>query len=104
MSGTAARAFTAMQTWVHVLERAASLNPAEIQKAANAIYIPGEQLVVPWNGVKFSISGDELGQNELGSGLIGQYQKNSEGDIELQIIYPFEVASSDMIFPFKGFE
>ncbi len=103
MSGTAARAFTAMQTWVHVLESAGSLQPEKIQKAANALFIPGEQLVVPWNGVKFSISGDERGQNMLGSGLIGQYQKNSQGNIELQIIYPFEFATSDMIFPLKGF-
>ena len=34
-------------------------------------------MVVPWAGVKFSTSGDELGQNVLGSGLVGQYQKEA---------------------------
>ena len=44
-----------------------------------------------------------MGQNVLGSGLIGQYQKNKEGNIDLEIVYPFDVSSADMIFPFAGF-
>lgn len=102
LGGASARAFTGLQTWVHVLEKAGSTKPADIQKAANAIRIPGEQLVVPWAGIKFSTSGDEPGQNELGSGLIGQYQKE-HGKLVLEIVYPFDVATADMIFPFKGY-
>jgi branched-chain amino acid transport system substrate-binding protein len=56
--------------------------------------------VVPWAGIKFSTSGDELGQNVLGSGLIGQYQKQKDGSIGLEIVYPFDVASANMIYPF----
>ncbi len=103
MGGAAARAFTAMQTWVYILEKAGSVKPADIQRAANTIHIPGEQLIVPWDGIKFSTSGDETGQNILGSGLIGQYHKDREGNLVLEIIYPFDLASADMIFPFKGF-
>jgi branched-chain amino acid transport system substrate-binding protein len=102
MGGAAARAFTAMQTWVYILEKAGSVKPDDIQKAANAIYIPGEKLIVPWAGIKFSDTGDEKGQNILGSGLIGQYQKRETGDLVLEIVYPFDMASVDMIFPFKG--
>jgi len=102
LGGASARAFTGLQTWVYVLEKAGSTKPADIQMAANTIYIPGEQLVVPWAGVKFSTSGDELGQNVLGSGLIGQYQKEA-GQLVLEIIYPFDVATADMIFPFSGY-
>jgi branched-chain amino acid transport system substrate-binding protein len=103
LGGASARAFTGLQTWVAVLEKAGSTKPADIQAAANAIYIPGKELVVPWQGIKFATTGNEMGQNVLGSGLIGQYQKNKEGKIELEIVYPFDVSSADMIFPFAGF-
>jgi len=103
LGGASARAFTGLQTWVHVLEKAGSTKPADIQRTANAIKIPGKELVVPWAGIKFAATGDEMGQNVLGSGLIGQYQKGADGKIGLQIVYPFDVASADMIFPFSQF-
>jgi branched-chain amino acid transport system substrate-binding protein len=100
LGGASARAFTGLQTWVHVLESAGSTKPADIQRAANKIHLPGDELVVPWAGIKFSTSGDEIGQNTLGSGLIGQYQKGPDGKIGLEIVFPFDVASADMIYPF----
>jgi branched-chain amino acid transport system substrate-binding protein len=100
LGGASARAFTGLQTWVYILEKAGSTKPAAIQAAANSIHISGKELVVPWAGIKFSTSGDELGQNVLGSGLIGQYQKQKDGSIGLEIVYPFDVASADMIYPF----
>ncbi len=103
LGGASARAFTGLQAWVHVLEKAGSTKPADIQRTANAIEIPGTELVVPWAGIKFATTGDEMGQNVLGSGLIGQYQKGADGKIGLQIVYPFDVASADMIFPFSQF-
>ena len=103
LTGASARSFTGVQAWVHVLEKAGSTQPADIQKAANALEIPGNELVVPWAGIKFATSGDEIGQNVLGSGLIGQYQKGPDGQIGLEIIYPFDVASADMIYPFPKY-
>ena len=103
LGGASARAFTGLQTWVHVLESAGSAKPADIQRAANKLNIPGEELVVPWTGIKFSTSGDEIGQNTLGSGLIGQYQKGPDGNIGLEIVYPFDVASADMVYPFPQY-
>jgi branched-chain amino acid transport system substrate-binding protein len=103
LGGASARSFTGLQTWVHVLEAAGSSKPADIQRAANSISIPGNELVVPWEGIKFSTSGDELGQNVLGSGLVGQYQKGKDGEVTLEIIYPFDVSSADMIYPFPKF-
>ncbi len=103
LGGASARAFTGLQTWVYILEKAGSTKPADIQKAANSIEIPGKELVVPWAGIKFSTTGDEMGQNVLGSGLIGQYQMGKDGKIGLEIVYPFDVASANMIFPFPGF-
>jgi branched-chain amino acid transport system substrate-binding protein len=103
LSGASARSFTGLQTWVEVLQKAGSTKPEEIQKTANSITIPGDQLIVPWKGIKFAASGSDRGQNELGSGIIGQYQKGKDGEIVLEIIYPFEVATANMIYPFKAF-
>lgn len=103
LSGASARSFTGVHTWVEVLEKAGSTAPAAIQKAANTITIPGEQLIVPWKGIRFAASGSDQGQNELGSGMIGQYQKNKEGEIVMEIVYPFDVATAKLIYPLKGF-
>jgi branched-chain amino acid transport system substrate-binding protein len=103
LGGASARSFTGLQTWVYVLEQAGSTEPAKIQAVANSIDIPGSELVVPWAGIKFSTSGEEIGQNVKGSGLIGQYQKGADGKIGLEIVYPFDVASADMIYPLPAF-
>lgn len=103
LSGASARAFTGLQAWAAVLEKAGSTKPADIQAAANAVNIPGAQLIVPWKGIKFATTGDDIGQNLLGSGMIGQYQKDKDGNIALEIAYPFDLASANLIFPFKGY-
>jgi len=103
LGGASARAFTGLQAWVNVLEKAGSTKPEAIQKAANSIEIPGKYLVVPWKGIKFAASGKEVGQNILGSGMIGQYQKDKDGNIVLQVVYPFDLATANMIYPLKGF-
>jgi branched-chain amino acid transport system substrate-binding protein len=103
LNGASARSFTGLQTWVEVLQLAGSTEPAAIQKACNRIMIPGDQLIVPWKGIKFAVSGKEPGQNDLGSGIIGQYQKDKDGTITLEIVYPFDIATAQLIYPFKGF-
>ncbi|MBI4964576.1 MAG: ABC transporter substrate-binding protein [Desulfomonile tiedjei] len=102
LSGASARSFTATQAWVHILEKAGSTKPEAIQKAANDIKIDADELIVPWKGIKFSTSGQDLGQNELGTGMIGQYQKGKDGKMILEIVYPFELATTNMIYPVKG--
>ncbi len=102
LSGASARSFTGLQAWVYVLEKAGSTEPAAIQAAANSIEIPGDQLVVPWFGIKFATTGDDIGQNLQGSGLIGQYQKKGD-KISLEIAYPFNLATSNLIYPLKGY-
>jgi len=102
LSGASARSFTALQAWVHVLEKAGSTKQADIQKAANEVKVDAAELIVPWKGVKFATTGKDIGQNELGTGMIGQYQKGKDGKITLEIVYPFELATADMIYPFKG--
>jgi branched-chain amino acid transport system substrate-binding protein len=102
LSGASARSFTATQAWVYILEKAGSTKPEAIQKAANDIKIDAAELIVPWAGIKFATTGADIGQNELGTGMIGQYQKGKDGKMTLEIVYPFELATADMIFPVKG--
>jgi branched-chain amino acid transport system substrate-binding protein len=103
LGGASARAFTGLQAWVSILEKAGSTKNVAIQKAANSIKIPGDQLVVPWKGIKFSTTGKDIGQNILGSGLIGQYQMGKDNKLVLEIVYPFDVSTANMIFPFEGY-
>lgn len=103
LNGQSARAFTGVQAWVDILQKAGSTNPKAIQRAANTIMIPGNQLVVPWAGIKFSSAKNDKGQNIMGSGIIGQYQKDKAGKIVLQIVYPFNMATAKMIYPYKRF-
>jgi branched-chain amino acid transport system substrate-binding protein len=101
-SGTSARAFTGLQTWAYVLNNAKSLDPKAIQAAANALYIPGAELIMPWKGIKFGGErSGEKGQNILGSGMIGQWQLGPGDQVpHLEAVYPFEYATADMIYPF----
>jgi len=102
-SGSSARDFVGVQVWAHVLNNAGSTSPEALRKALNELFIPPEQLIMPWKGVKFGspFSGDTQ-QNELGSGVINQYQGYPDG--KLHIIYPFEFATSKLIYPFPGWK
>jgi len=99
LTGATARSVVGVQTWTYVLNRAGSTDPKAIQKACNEVNIPGYELIMPWDGIKF----DETGQNIKGKGLIGQYQ-SKEGKVELEIIYPFDLATANMIYPFPGWK
>jgi branched-chain amino acid transport system substrate-binding protein len=99
LTGATGRSVVGVQTWAYVLNRARSTDPKAIQKACNEINIPGNELVMPWDGIKF----DATGQNILGKGLIGQYQLK-EGKVDLEIVYPFDLATANMIFPFPGWK
>lgn len=102
-SGSSARDFVGVQVWAHVLNNAKSTTPEAIRKALNELYIPGNELIMPWKGVRFGspFPGDTQ-QNELGSGVINQYQGYPGG--KLHIIFPFEASTSKLIYPFPGWK
>lgn len=100
LTGATARSVVGVQTWAYVLNHAGSTDPKAIQKACNEINIPGYELVMPWDGIKF----DATGQNILGRGLIGQYQLTKDGKIDLEIAYPFDLATANVIYPFPGWK
>ncbi len=90
LSDVSARAFTGFLTLVDAINRAGSTNPAAIQKALRETNIPGDQLIMPWIGVKF----DEKGQNIGVRAILQQLQGGS-----YHTIYPFELATKEPIYP-----
>jgi len=101
--GSSARNFVGLQVWAHALNNAKSTDPEAIRKALNELHIPTEELIMPWKGVRFGspFPGDTQ-QNELGSGVINQLQEFPGG--KLQVVYPFEFSTADLIYPFPGWK
>jgi len=103
LDGNSARNFIGVQVLAHALNLAGSTDPEPLRKALNELHIPGKELIMPWKGVKFGspFPGD-TNQNELGSGIITQYQGYPNGKPE--IVFPFEMATSNLIYPFAGWK
>lgn len=90
MDGTPARAFTGMMVLADAINRAGSTDPDAIREALIATDIPGNELIMPWEGVKF----DETGQNTGTRGIFVQTQ-----DGQPATVWPFEFAQSDLVWP-----
>jgi len=91
MDGSSARAFTGMLVLADAINRAGSTDPEAIRKALRETDIPGDMLIMPWEGIKFD---PETGQNLLGRGIIVQAQEE-----KYYTVWPFELASRDIIWP-----
>jgi branched-chain amino acid transport system substrate-binding protein len=89
LTSCSAHAFTGLQTWAHLLDKAGSTDPVASCETCNGIEITVEELILAWEGIKF----DETGHNLLGRGLSGQYQ-----DQQLEVAFPFELATADMVY------
>ncbi len=91
ISDVPSRAFTGFLTLADAINRAGSTDPAAIQKALRETNIPPDQLIMmPWTGVKF----DEKGQNAGVRAILQQLQGGS-----YYTVYPFELATKDVIYP-----
>ena len=95
MNGNSARAFTGMLVLADAINRAGSTDPEKIREALKATDIPGDQLIVPWKGIKF---GDD-GQNMLGSGIVVQVL-----DGKYTTVWPFDLKAADIVFPFPAWD
>ncbi len=85
-----ARAFTGMMTLLDAINRAGSTSPEAIQKALVATNIPGDQLIMTWEGIRF----DETGQNTGVRAIIVQLQGGT-----YHTVYPFEAATKEVLYP-----
>lgn len=65
------------------VDRAGSIDPDKIRAALVATEVPGDQLIVPWRGVKF----DETDQNVWATPVIQQVEGG-----KYHTVYPFDIA------------
>jgi len=77
------REITALVVLVDAINRAGSTDPDKLHAALQATDIPGNQTIMPWKGVKF----DATGQNIAASPVIQQIK-----DGKFHTVYPFDVA------------
>jgi branched-chain amino acid transport system substrate-binding protein len=94
-TGNSSRTFTGLMTMVDAINRAGSTDPEAIRKALVATDIPGSKLIMPWKGVKF----DETGQNVFGSGILVQII-----DGKYHTVWPFEAAARDIVYPMPAWD
>ena len=91
MTGNSARAFTGMLVLADAINRAGSTDPEAIREALLETDIPGDKLIMPWDGVKFD---QETHQNTLGKGIICQII-----DQEYYTVWPWNLATKELIWP-----
>jgi branched-chain amino acid transport system substrate-binding protein len=90
-----ARAFTGIMTLLDAIHRAGSTDPEAIRKALIATNIPGDQLIMTWDHVRF----DETGQNTGVKGIILQLLGG-----KYHTVYPFDVATRDVLYPIPAWK
>jgi branched-chain amino acid transport system substrate-binding protein len=94
-TGNSARTFTGLMVMADAINRAQSTDPEAIRKALAATDIPANKLIMPWKGVKF----DATGQNVYGSGILVQII-----DGKYHTIWPFNVAAREVVWPMPAWD
>jgi branched-chain amino acid transport system substrate-binding protein len=87
LNDNTSREMTGLLVLADAINRAGSAKPEDIRTALKATNIPGDQLIMPWKGVKF----DETGQNTLCNPVIAQVF-----DGAYRTIWPFDLAAHDV--------
>lgn len=89
-TGNSSRTFTGLMTLADAINRAGSTDPEAIRKALSETNIPGNKLIMPWKGIKF----DATGQNVYGSGILVQIL-----DGKYNTVWPFDMATHEVVWP-----
>jgi branched-chain amino acid transport system substrate-binding protein len=91
LTGTSARAFTALLVLADAINRAGSTDPEAIRQALLDTNLSADQLIMPWDGVQFDPVTHE---NMKGLGIIVQMQGG-----KYYTVWPFDRASREPIWP-----
>jgi len=83
------RQITALMVLADAINRAGATDPEKLRQALVATDIPGNQTILPWKGIKF----DATGQNVAASPVIQQIK----GGV-YHTIYPFDVAAEEAVW------
>jgi branched-chain amino acid transport system substrate-binding protein len=86
MTEAAASSFTAVMTVAQAVNNAGSLDNQRVRSALLSLNVPGEQTIMPWSGIQF----DETHQNVLSQSLIEQFQGQT-----YKIVYPSDAAGKN---------
>ncbi len=93
MSENAARSFTAPFVLADAINRAKTTEPEALVKAIEATNFGPEQVIYPWQGVKFD---PESHQNVYARGILVQIQNG-----QYVTVWPFDSAAADPVWPLK---
>lgn len=91
IADNSAREFTATIVLLDAINRAGSTDAAAIQKALLETDMKGDQLIMPWPGIKFDPA---TGQNILSRAMMIQLQEG-----KYHIVWPEDVKTTDLIYP-----
>ena len=83
------REITALIVLADAINRAGSTDEEKIRQALIATDVPGDQTIMPWKGIKF----DNTGQNIAATPVIQQIKKG-----KYHTIYPFDVAAEEAVW------
>jgi branched-chain amino acid transport system substrate-binding protein len=89
LNDNTSREATALFVLADAINRAGSAKPEDIRTALVATNIAGAQTIMPWKGVKF----DETGQNILCNPVIQQVFAGT-----YKTIWPFDLAAADAVW------
>lgn len=91
MNGNSARSFTGLLVLADAINRAGSTDPEKIRESLEKYTLSGDRMIMPWEGVAFD---PKTHQNTKGRGIIVQLI-----DGQFHTVWPFELASRDVIWP-----
>ncbi len=94
MNGNSARAFTGLLVLADAINRAGSTDPETIRAALEAYTLPGDKMIMPWDGVAFD---PKTHQNTKGRGIVVQLAGG-----EWHTVWPFDLASRKLVWPFPA--
>jgi branched-chain amino acid transport system substrate-binding protein len=86
MTEAAASSFTAVMTVAQAADNAGSTDNQRLRSALLSLDVPGEQTIMPWAGIQF----DETHQNVLAQNLIEQYINGA-----FKIVFPGDSAAAN---------
>jgi len=89
LTDASSREIVGLQVLADAIDRAGSTKAEDIRRALVATDVPGDQTVMPWKGIKF----DETGQNILGTPVILQVK-----DGVYHTVWPDDVATGKPVW------
>ena len=94
-TGNSSRSFTGMMVLADAINRAGATEPEKIRKALSETNMRADDLIMPWKGVKF----DETGQNILASTYLIQLKAK-----QYELVWPDSAAQTKLEWPMKGWK